>query len=127
MQMLGWFRAEAALSFALKTGECLRVFGYVVGQELEGNKATEFNVLGFVDHSHTTAAQLLNDAVVRDGLADHEWARDSGCNIRDATRQSQRGNTNGAGTGKSSQIKAKHHSVASIRFDSDANKESVRG
>ena len=31
----------------------------------------ESSVLGFVDHSHTTAAQLLDDAVVRDGLADH--------------------------------------------------------
>ena len=30
-------------------------------------------VLGFVDHTHPAAAQLLDDAVVRDGLANH-WA-----------------------------------------------------
>ena len=28
-------------------------------------------VLGFVDDTHPTAAQLLYDVVVRDGLADH--------------------------------------------------------
>ena len=31
----------------------------------------EFSVLGLVDHTHPAAAQLLDDAVVRDGLADH--------------------------------------------------------
>ena len=50
--------------------EGLRVFGYLVGQELEGNKPTELDVLGLVDHSHAATAKLLNDAVVRDGLAD---------------------------------------------------------
>ena len=51
--------------------EGLRVFGYLVGQELEGNKPTELDVLGLVDNTHTTATQLLDDAVVRNGLADH--------------------------------------------------------
>ena len=36
-------------------------------------------VLGLVDDTHAATAQLLDDAVVRDGLADHvsrkvEWA-----------------------------------------------------
>ena len=31
-------------------------------------------VLGLVDHTHPAAAELLNDAVVRDGLADHAQA-----------------------------------------------------
>jgi hypothetical protein len=48
-----------------------RVFGYVVGQELESHKATELDILSFVNHTHPAAAQLLDDAVVRDGLADH--------------------------------------------------------
>jgi hypothetical protein len=34
-------------------------------------KAVESCVLGLVNHTHPTAAQLLDDAVVRDGLADH--------------------------------------------------------
>ena len=61
------------LGFALKAAESLRVFGYVVGQELESDKATEFDVLSLVDHTHAAAAELLDDAVVRDGLADH-WS-----------------------------------------------------
>jgi len=79
-----------SFGFALKTGECLLVLGYVVGQELEGDKAAEFNILSFVNHSHTAAAQLLNDAVMRDGLADHECRKDSGRNLRVEQSRSQR-------------------------------------
>ena len=64
-------QCRSRLGFALKAAECRWVFGYVVGQELKGDEATEFYVLSFVDHTHPPAAQLLDDAVVRDGLADH--------------------------------------------------------
>jgi hypothetical protein len=33
--------------------------------------ATEFDVLGLIDHTHASAAKLLDDAVVRNGLANH--------------------------------------------------------
>jgi hypothetical protein len=49
----------------------VRIFGYVVGQELQGDETPELNILCFVNHTHPTTAELLNDAVVRDGLADH--------------------------------------------------------
>jgi len=84
-------QCRGSFGFALKTGECLRVFGYVVGQELKGDEATEFNILSFVDHSHAATAQLVNDAVMRDGLADHEWRKDSGRNLRVEQSRSQRG------------------------------------
>src|ERR1035438_5204273 len=60
------------LGFALKAAECRWVFGYVVGQELKGDEATEFYVLSLVDDTHPAAAQLLDDAVVRDDPVDHE-------------------------------------------------------
>ena len=41
------------------------------GQELQSHEAAEFGVLGLVDHTHAAPAELLDDAVVRDGLADH--------------------------------------------------------
>src|SRR5713101_6336180 len=63
-------QCRGSLGFALKTAECLRVFGYVIGQELESNKPAEFYVLSLVNHTHPTATQLYNDAVVRNGLAD---------------------------------------------------------
>jgi hypothetical protein len=44
VQMFGWFSAEAA----------------------------QFRVFGFIDDTHASSAQLLDDAIARDGLADHE-------------------------------------------------------
>src|SRR5438445_13771708 len=44
-------------------------------------------VLGFVNHAHPPAAELFNDAVVRDGLADHR--RTLGCNLRGTKGASQ--------------------------------------
>src|ERR1022692_4124044 len=38
----------------------------------------QLHVLGLVDDSHTAAAQLLDDAVVRDDSVDHGWRRNSG-------------------------------------------------
>jgi hypothetical protein len=58
-----------SLGFALEARERLRVFGYVFGQKLEGDEAIELHVFGFVDHTHAAATELLDDAVVRDGLA----------------------------------------------------------
>ena len=67
---VGMVQCRGRLGFALETAECLRVFGYVVGQELEGHKAIELHVLGLVDHTHPAAAQLLDDAVMGEGFAD---------------------------------------------------------
>ncbi len=55
--------------FASEAAQHLRVSGHFLGQEFEGDKATEIYILGLVDYSHP-AAQLLQDAIVRDGLAD---------------------------------------------------------
>jgi hypothetical protein len=53
----------------LEPAEGLRVRGNVIGQELEGDETAEFQVFGFVDYAHTTAAKFLDNAVVRNGLA----------------------------------------------------------
>src|ERR1035438_5823365 len=62
------------LRFAAKTGENRRVAGNFFGQEFESDKKLQPRVFRFVDHPHTADTQLLDDAVVRDGLADH-WRR----------------------------------------------------
>ena len=72
--MLGWFRADAASAFALETGQRLGVSRNFRRQKLQGDKATERRVLSLVHNAHSTAAQFLDDAVVRDGLADHPQA-----------------------------------------------------
>src|ERR1700720_355072 len=71
---VGMVESRCGLRFTLKTGKSLGVPGYFIGQELEGDKAVQSGVLGLVDHTHPAATQLLHDAVVRNGLADHAQA-----------------------------------------------------
>ena len=67
---VGMVEGGGGLGFALEAAEGLRILGDFVGQELERDEATEFDVLGLVDDSHAATAEFLDDAVVRDGLAD---------------------------------------------------------
>jgi hypothetical protein len=48
----------------------LRVFCNIFRQEFQSDKTTEFGVLSFIDHTHATTTELLDDAVMRYGLAD---------------------------------------------------------
>src|SRR5664279_2050384 len=54
-----------------KTLQPLWVLGHTVRQELERHEASELSIFSFVDDAHAPTAQLLDDAVVRDGFADH--------------------------------------------------------
>ena len=49
----------------------LRVSRQFIGQEFEGDEAAEFSVLSLENHTHAASAELFDDDVVRDGLADH--------------------------------------------------------
>jgi hypothetical protein len=69
--------------FPLESAESLCVVGKIIGEELQCGVATQLQVFGFVDHAHTPTADPTEDAVVRDGLVDHAWRRDSGSNLRD--------------------------------------------
>src|SRR6185312_12672787 len=71
----------------LEAFERLCILGDVVRQELERDEAAELGILGFVNHTHPAAAQLLQDVVMRDCLVEH------------ATR----GESNGIGSGRASQ------------------------
>jgi hypothetical protein len=68
---VGMVQCGSGLRLALEATERLRVLGHFVRQELQGDEAAKFNVLGFVDHAHAATAKFLHNAVVRDGLADH--------------------------------------------------------
>ncbi len=56
---------------ALKSG---RVANHAIREKFERHEAAEFGVLGLVHDAHPAAAQLLDDAVVRDGSAD-QWKK----------------------------------------------------
>ena len=55
--------------FTLKAFQSLAVLGKMFGEELQGDEAAELDVLGFINHTHPAATQLLEDAVVRNGSA----------------------------------------------------------
>src|SRR5215469_11436781 len=60
--------------FALKTLQSLAVLRKMFGEELQGDKAAELGVLGFINHTHPAATtQLLEDAVVRNRSACHHF------------------------------------------------------
>ncbi len=68
---VGMVEGRRGTRLPAKAFQHLRVFCNVFRQELQSDKATEFGVLGLIDHTHPAAAQLLDDAVVRNGLTDH--------------------------------------------------------
>jgi len=69
---IGMVQCGRGLSLSLEASQRLRVFGYFFGQELQGDKTVQRQVFSLVDYAHPAAAELLDDAIVRDGLVDHE-------------------------------------------------------
>ena len=70
VQMLGWLSAEAARGFAAKSFECLWHLRQIVRKKFQRNEAVQFRVFGFVNDAHSAAAELLQNAIVRDGPAE---------------------------------------------------------
>jgi hypothetical protein len=58
-------------SFALEPFKYLRIMCEVVWQELQGHKAVKASIFGFVDNAHPATAELLQDSIVRNSLANH--------------------------------------------------------
>src|SRR5882724_5819250 len=48
------------------------------GQELQGDQAAELDILRLVHYTHPAATELFQNAVMRDGLANHEARRPLG-------------------------------------------------
>src|SRR5208283_4347948 len=82
---IGMVEGGSGASFSAETLQCLRVTRQIVGQELQSNKAAKVGVLSLVDDTHSAATELFDDAVVRNGLADH-WQT----NVTSVKRASQR-------------------------------------
>ena len=67
---VGMVEGRSRLRLALKPRQRLGIFGHVIRQKLQRDEAVQAGILSLVHHTHTAAAQLLDDAVVRNGLAD---------------------------------------------------------
>ena len=72
---VGMVQSGGGLGLALKSRQRLWIFGHIVRQKLERDEAMQSRVLSLVDDAHPAAAQFLDDAIVRDGLADHAYPR----------------------------------------------------
>ena len=79
---VGMVQRGRCTGFSAKTFEGLGMPGHICGQKLERDEPGERGVLGFVHDAHASPAQLFDDSVVRDCLADG-WAE-----VRSARRQS---------------------------------------
>ncbi len=66
--MFGWFKEDAALASRWKRLRACAIVGEFVGEELQGNVATELEVFRLVDHAHAPAADLAEDAVMGNRL-----------------------------------------------------------
>jgi hypothetical protein len=70
---VGMIESRGGTRLATKAFQGLRVLREAIGQEFEGYEAAKLGVFGFIDHAHTAPTNLFDDAVVRNGLADHFW------------------------------------------------------
>ncbi len=68
---VGMIECGCGLGLALKAGESLRILGYIVGQKFEGDKAVEVGVFRLVDDTHSSSANFLEHAVVRNSPLNH--------------------------------------------------------
>ena len=69
---VGMIESGGGLGFAKETGFGLVVAKQVRRQELQRDGALEARVLGLVDDAHAALAELFEDLVVTDGLADQD-------------------------------------------------------
>jgi hypothetical protein len=65
---IGMVESGSGTGFATETFQRLWVLRYIVGEKFKRDKATERGVLGLVDDAHASAAEFLDDAVMRDDL-----------------------------------------------------------
>src|SRR5581483_393884 len=87
---IGVVQLRGSPRFALETLHRLAVVQKLLRNEFEGNVTAEAGVLGFIDNSHTAAAEFSDDSIVGNSLADHGWVTDAfGANVRPTLRRGQ--------------------------------------
>src|SRR5579872_824004 len=68
---IGMVQRTGGASLAAESADRGWILREPLGQELQRNQATESNVASFVNHSHSAASELFENAVVRDGPLGH--------------------------------------------------------
>ena len=71
----GMVQLRSGARFQHEAAQGLGVVDQVVGNELQGDVAAQARVDRVVNHAHAATTELADDAVVRNGLADHPRGR----------------------------------------------------
>ena len=74
---VGMIESRSGPGFAPEAFECLRVMRQFLGQKFQCDMTAETKIFGLVNNTHP-AADFFQNAVVRDGLPNHECSRCSG-------------------------------------------------
>jgi hypothetical protein len=68
---VGMVQGAGGAGLAAEAFHGLGIASQVFGEEFQGYVATELGIFGLVDYAHSSAAELMEDAIMRDGLAEH--------------------------------------------------------
>ena len=68
---IGMIESGSRLRLPLEARQGWGVFDNLIGQKLQGHISVEGYVFCLVDHTHAATTEFLEDAVVRDGPANH--------------------------------------------------------
>ena len=68
---VGMIEGGGGAGLALEAVDGLGIAGELRRKKFEGYEAAKFGVFSLVHHSHAAATELVDNAVVRDGPADH--------------------------------------------------------
>lgn len=62
------------MRFSLESLLCRMAVGRLFRKEVQGHRPSQTSVLGLVNQTHAVTAQLLDNPIMRNGLADLEEA-----------------------------------------------------
>jgi hypothetical protein len=68
---------DAREDFALKAFASSRIILHLRGQKVQPNMPAQLEIFTLVNRTHTATTELFQDAIMRDGFADHETPADS--------------------------------------------------
>ena len=91
---IGMVQRRGGPRFVAEPFQCLGIPGNILRQKLKCYEAAKLDIFGFVYNPHSAHTQLLNDAIVRNGLSDHEECTEivrRDAMLGNATGGSQRG------------------------------------
>jgi len=68
---VGMIQRGCRFGLALETGQRLRIGGQIIRQKLQRHRTVQARVLRLIHHTHPASPKFFEEAIVRNGLADH--------------------------------------------------------